>query len=111
MKEPLILKSLADGFTASKKLGLSVSDRSHRCDGMSDCLPGDTSDEVGCYLPYIMCSTGALVLAVVLAGTTVCLYQHHSRMASQGMTRYNQDLVRRKDKVKARKAENKVCVR
>ena len=92
-------------------LGVSVSDRSHRCDGMSDCLPGDTSDELGCYLPYIMCSTGALVLAVVLAGTTVCLYQHHSRMASQGMTRYNQDLVRRKDKVKARKAENKVCVR
>ena len=31
-----------------------------RCDGNLDCLPGDVSDEVGCYLPYVMFSTGIL---------------------------------------------------
>ena len=78
-----------------------------RCDGQEDCLHGDKSDEVGCYLPYVMFSTGSLVLSLTLVASLVCMYQHHHSMSSQGMTRYKQDLVRRKDKVKARNAENK----
>ena len=78
-----------------------------QCDGNLDCLPGDMSDEVGCYLPYVMFSTGGVVLCLTLVGSSVCVYQHHHMMSTHGMTRYKQDLVRRKDKVKARNAENK----
>jgi hypothetical protein len=34
-----------------------------------------------------------------------------SMMVQNGMTRYNNDLVRRKDKVKARKADNKTPIK
>ena len=68
---------------------------------------GDISDEVGCYLPYAMFTTGGAVLTLTLLGSSVCLYRHHRMMANNGMTRYRQDLVRRKDKGKARAAENK----
>ena len=78
-----------------------------QCDGSPDCLPGDLSDELGCRLPYIMVTTGSLVLGLVALASSACVWQHHSRMADTGMTRYKQDLVRRKDKVKARNFENK----
>merc|ERR1719195_1494922 len=78
-----------------------------RCDGHLDCLPGDLSDEVGCYLPYVMASPGGVVLSLVVAASSACVYQHHHMISQHGMTRYKQDLVRRKDKVKARNAENK----
>ena len=54
-----------------------------------------------------MFTTGGVVVTVTLLGSSVCLYRHHRMMAGNGMTRYRQDLVRRKDKVKARAAENK----
>ena len=77
------------------------------CDGHPDCLPGDLSDELGCYLPYAMFTTGGVVVSLALLGSSVCVYHHHRMMANNGMTSYKQDLVRRKDKVKARAAENK----
>ena len=77
------------------------------CDGHQDCLPGDISDELGCYLPYAMFTTGGVVVSLTLLGSSVCVYHHHRMMANNGMTSYKQDLVRRKDKVKARAAENK----
>ena len=81
--------------------------RSLQCNGHEDCLPGDMSDELGCYLPYVMFSTGGVVLGLTAVLSSLCVYQHHHMMSTQGMTRYKQDLVRRKDKVKARNAENK----
>ena len=77
------------------------------CDGRADCLAGDISDELGCLLPYAMFTTGGLVVSLVLLGSSLCVYHHHRMMANNGMTSYKQDLVRRKDKVKARAAENK----
>ena len=77
------------------------------CDGHQDCLPGDISDELGCYLPYAMFTTGGVVVSLTLLASSVCVYHHHRMMANNGMTSYKQDLVRRKDKVKARNAENK----
>ena len=54
-----------------------------------------------------MVSTGSLVLGLVVMASSACVWQHHVRMSDSGMTRYKQDLVRRKDKVKARAFENK----
>ena len=59
------------------------------------------------YMPYVLISTGGVFLTLTVLGTGACLLQHHSMMVKHGMTRYNNDLVRRKDKVKARKADNK----
>ena len=58
-------------------------------------------------MPYVLISAGGVFLTLTLLGTGACLIQHHSMMVKHGMTRYNNDLVRRKDKVKARKADNK----
>ena len=58
-------------------------------------------------MPYVLISTGGVVLGLTVLGTGACLLQHHNMMVKNGMTRYKQDLVRRKDKVKARKADNK----
>jgi len=77
------------------------------CDGNLDCLEGDHSDELGCYMPYVLISTGGVVLALTVLGSGACLLQHHNMMVKNGMTSYKQDLVRRKDKVKARKADTK----
>jgi hypothetical protein len=59
------------------------------------------------YIPYVLVGSGFSMLAVIFLVSTACLYQHHSMMVQNGMTRYKNDLVRRKDKVKARKADNK----
>jgi len=75
------------------------------CDGHLNCLEGDASDETGCYLPYVLFTTGGVVLSLTLVASAACLFQHHNMMVKNGMTRYNCDLVRRKDKVKARKAD------
>jgi len=75
------------------------------CDGNFDCLDGDLSDEVGCYLPYVLFSTGGVVLTLTLLASVSCLVQHHKVMTRNDMVRFNNDLVRRKDKVKARKAD------
>lgn len=75
------------------------------CDGELNCLEGDASDELGCYLPYVLFTTGGVVLSLTLVASAACLFQHHNMMVKNGMTRYNCDLVRRKDKVKARKAD------
>ena len=58
-------------------------------------------------MPYVLISTGGVCLTLTILGTGACLVQHHSMMVKHGMTRYNSDLVRRKDKVKARKADKK----
>ena len=58
-------------------------------------------------MPYVLISTGGVVLALTLLGSGACLLQHHNMMVKNGMTSYKQDLVRRKDKVKARKADTK----
>jgi len=75
------------------------------CNGELNCLEGDASDETGCILPYVLFTTGGVVLTITLVASAACLFQHHNMMVKNGMTRYNCDLVRRKDKVKARKAE------
>ena len=59
------------------------------------------------YMPYVLISTGGVVLSLTLLASGACLLQHHNMMLKNGMTRYKQDLVRRKDKVKARKADYK----
>ena len=121
--------------------------------------PGDLSDEVGCYLPYVMASTGGVSVMscqemswdmtylhvmscfvmschVMMSGCAepgggrqLCLRvpapphdlpARHDEVSCDWWTpvtrprahlplaaRYKQDLVRRKDKVKARNAENK----
>ena len=58
-------------------------------------------------MPFVLISGGGVFLTLAILGTGFCLIQHHSMMVKHGMTRYNNDLVRRKDKVKARKAEDK----
>jgi len=75
------------------------------CNGELNCLEGDASDETGCFLPYVLFTTGGVVLTLTLVASAACLFQHHNMLLKNGMTRYNCDLVRRKDKVKARKAE------
>ena len=59
------------------------------------------------YLPYVLVGTGGSVLTLTALATGACLLQHHNMMVKHGMTRYNRDLVRRKDKVKARMADSK----
>jgi hypothetical protein len=63
------------------------------------------------YLPYVLIGTGGAMLTLLFFVTTACLFQHHSMMVQNGMTRYKNDLVRRKDKVKARKADNKTPIK
>ena len=60
------------------------------------------------YLPYVLVGTGGSMLVLIFLVSTACLSQHHNMMVQNGMTRYKNDLVRRKDKVKARKADNKI---
>jgi hypothetical protein len=64
----------------------------------------------GC-LPYVLVGTGGAMLTVIFLVSTACLSQHQSMMVQNGMTRYKNDLVRRKDKVKARKADNKTPIK
>ena len=63
------------------------------------------------YLPYVQVGTGGAMLTLLFFVTTACLYQHHNMMVHNGMTRYKNDLVRRKDKVKSRKADNKTPIK
>ena len=55
-------------------------------------------------MPYVLISAGGVFLTLTVLGSGLCLIQHHNMMVKHGMTRYNNDLVRRKDKAKARKA-------
>ncbi|XP_023326438.1 uncharacterized protein LOC111699905 isoform X2 [Eurytemora carolleeae] len=92
------------GTTCNSSLYLCLPS-SVACDGVFDCLDGDLSDETGCYLPYVLFSTGGVVLTLTLLGSAACFIQHHKVMSRNDMVRFNNDLVRRKDKVKARKAD------
>ena len=51
------------------------------------------------------------MLVLIFLVSTACLVQHHNMMVHNGMTRYKNDLVRRKDKVKARKADAKTPIK
>jgi len=92
------------GTTCNSSLYLCLPN-SAACNGINDCLDGDLSDETGCYLPYVLISTGGVVLSMTLLGSVACFIQHHKVMTRNDMVRFNNDLVRRKDKVKARKAD------
>ena len=81
------------------------------CDGIEDCLLGDSSDEFRCFFPYMKNTLFVIVALFVACLTTVCSFNHKSSLRKNNMVRFKGDVLKRKDVIKAKKNKDNLLER
>jgi len=76
-----------------------------RCDGGHDCDgSGDESDEEGCLYVFWKATVIAVIAVTALATSFGCVSTHSAALRKRNLVRFQQDVIKRKDVVKLKKA-------
>ncbi|XP_040575541.1 uncharacterized protein [Lepeophtheirus salmonis] len=91
-----------DGILCNKTMYLCI-DPAQLCNGVKDCIGDDSSDEFRCFFPYMSNSLFGVVGIFVTCLTTLCSVNHKTSLRKNNMVRYNGDVLKRKDVIRAKK--------